>query len=111
MSARAQNELTDSERNSGWLLLFDGKTLDGWMTSESKPSKRPVKDGCINPHRCGHYMMVHTQQWSNFVLALDFKISPGCNSGIFVRTASLTFQPCAELSGSTRTRLVSTMAW
>src|ERR1019366_4369384 len=67
MSARAQNELTDSERNSGWLLFFDGKTLDGWMTSESKPSKRPVEDGCINPHRCGHYMLVHTQQWSNFV--------------------------------------------
>ena len=63
------------------------------MTSEGKPSKRPVEDGCINPHRCGHYMMVHTQQWSNFVLTLDFKISPGCNSGIFVRTASLTPRP------------------
>ena len=92
-SAFADNTLTDSERNSGWLLLFDGKTLDGWMTSEAKPSKRPVEDGCINPHRCGHYMMVHTQQWSNFVLSLDFKISPGCNSGIFVRTASLTPRP------------------
>ena len=93
IGVRADNTLTDAERNSGWLLLFDGKTLDGWMTSEAKPSKRPVEDGCINPHRCGHYMMVHTQQWSNFVLTLDFKISPGCNSGIFVRTASLTPRP------------------
>jgi hypothetical protein len=90
---RADNTLTDAERSSGWLLLFDGKTLDGWMTSESKPSKRSVEDGCINPHRCGHYMMVHTQQWSNFELSLDFKISPGCNSGIFVRTPSLTPLP------------------
>jgi len=89
-SARADNTLTETEKGGGWLLLFDGKTLDGWMTSGGKPSRRPVEDGCINPHRCGHYMMVHTQQWSNFVLALDFKISPGCNSGIFVRTASLT---------------------
>jgi len=93
LSARGDNTLTEAERNNGWLLLFDGKTLDGWMTSEAKPSKRPVADGCINPHRCGHYMMVHTQQWSNFVLSLDFKISPGCNSGIFVRTASLTPRP------------------
>jgi hypothetical protein len=86
----ADNQLSQAEAKEGWLLLFDGKTLNGWMTSESKPSRRPVEDGCINPHLCGHYMMVHTQQWSDFVLQLDFKISKGCNSGIFVRTASLT---------------------
>ena len=34
-------------------------------------------------------MLVHTQQWSNFVLSLDFKISKKCNSGIFIRTSSL----------------------
>jgi len=73
--------------------LFDGKTLNGWMTSASQPSRRPVEEDCINPHKCGHYMMVHTQQWSNFVLSLDFKISKGCNSGIFVRTSSLTPRP------------------
>jgi hypothetical protein len=89
----ADNVLTRAERRAGWLLLFDGKTLNGWMTSDSKPSRRPLEDGCINPHLCGHYMMVHTQQWSNFVLSLDFKISKGCNSGIFVRTASLTARP------------------
>ncbi len=91
--AAQDNTLTDRERAAGWLLLFDGRTFDGWMTSGQKPSQRPVEDGCINPHRCGDYMMVHTRQWSNFVLALDFKISPGCNSGIFVRTASLKPRP------------------
>src|SRR2546425_13044322 len=82
----ADNELTSADKKDGWLLLFDGKTLDAWITSEGKPSRRPVDQGCINPHQCGHYMMVHTQKWSNFVLTLDFKISQGCNSGIFVRT-------------------------
>ena len=38
-------------------------------------------------------MMVHTQQWSNFELKLDFKISPGCNSGVFVRTSPLQPRP------------------
>jgi hypothetical protein len=38
-------------------------------------------------------MLVHTQQFENFVLSLDFKISKACNSGIFVRTASLTPRP------------------
>ena len=85
----ADNQLTDRERAEGWRLLFDGRTLNGWMTSGQKPGQRPVEDGCFNPHRCGDYMMVHTQQWSNFVLALDFKIAKGCNSGVFVRTSPL----------------------
>jgi len=89
----ADNQLTEAEKQAGCVLLFDGKTLNGWMTSEGKPSRRPVDGGCINPHLCGHYMMVHTQQWTDFVLALDFKISKGCNSGIFVRTTSLTPLP------------------
>src|SRR5258707_13978135 len=89
----ADNDLTEKEKAEGWGLLFDGKTLDGWMTSNSKPSKTPVEDCCINPHGCGGYMMVHKQQWDNFVLSLDFKISKGCNSGIFIRTYSLTPRP------------------
>ena len=92
-SRAADNELSIAERETGWLLLFDGKSLNGWMTSGQKPSRTPVQDGSINPHQCGDYMMVHTQKWSNFILALDFKISPGCNSGVFVRTDSLTPLP------------------
>jgi hypothetical protein len=86
----ADNELTAQEKADGWLLLFDGKTLDGWMTSSGKPSKTPVEERSINPHKCGGYMMVHKDPWENYVLALDFKISKGCNSGIFIRTHSLT---------------------
>jgi hypothetical protein len=85
----ADNELTERERAEGWLLLFDGRTFNGWMTSGQKPSQRPIEEGYLNPHRCGDYMMVHTQQWSNFILSLDFKLSKECNSGIFVRTSSL----------------------
>ncbi len=89
----ADNELTAKEKAEGWALLFDGKTLDGWMTSSGKPSRTPVEQGAINPHRCGGYMMVHKEQWDNFVLSLDFKISKGCNSGIFIRTYSLVPRP------------------
>jgi Domain of Unknown Function (DUF1080) len=92
-ASAADNELTESEKADGWVLLFDGKTLDGWMTSASQPSKTPVEDACINPHGCGHYMMVHKDQWENYVLSLDFKTSKGCNSGVFIRTSSLTPRP------------------
>jgi alpha-3'-ketoglucosidase len=94
-SAEAQpdNTLSEAERRAGWMLLFDGKTYAGWMNSDRTAPRTKVEEGALNPHKAGHYMLVHTQQWENFVLALDFKISKGCNSGIFVRTASLTPRP------------------
>ncbi len=78
--------MTEKERAEGWLLLFDGKTLNGWTTNGRKPSKREIEDGAINPHKCGDYMLIHEQPRDNFKLALDFKISPHCNSGVFIRT-------------------------
>jgi hypothetical protein len=89
----ADNELTDAEKKDDWLLLFDGKTTAGWMNSDRTTPRTPVQDGALNPHKAGHYMLVHTQQWENFRLSLDFKISKGCNSGIFVHTSSLTPRP------------------
>jgi hypothetical protein len=35
-------------------------------------------------------MMIHQKTWADFVLSLDFKISKGCNTGVFVRTYPLT---------------------
>jgi hypothetical protein len=74
----------------GWIELFDGRTLTGWITSSRTPSNAPVEDGALNPHRSGGYMLIHERQWSDFILSLDFKISKGCNSGIFLRTFPLT---------------------
>jgi 3-keto-disaccharide hydrolase len=70
------------------LLLFDGKSTRGWMNSDGSTPRTGVTNGLLNPHKSGHYMLVHTQQWSNFLLSLDFKISKGSNSGVFVRTSS-----------------------
>jgi hypothetical protein len=92
-ASAADNQLTNQEKKDGWILLFDGKSLENWMNSKSEPSLRPVENGCINPHKCGAYMVVHKQQWENFVLSTDFKITPHCNTGIFVHTSSLTAPP------------------
>lgn len=92
-SVAAQNELTPKEREQGWILLFDGKTTKDWMTPKKKPLPLShVQDGCLNPHPCD-YMLVHEKKWSNFVLSLEVKISPGCNSGVFFRTSPLTGRP------------------
>lgn len=93
----AENTLTDAERRDGWQLLFDGKTHAGWMNSDGTKPRNPVEDGALNPHDAGHYMLVHEKQWENFILSLDFKISPRCNSGVFVRTSSLTPRPGKDI--------------
>jgi hypothetical protein len=89
----ADNVLTEREKADGWLLLFNGKNFDGWTTSAGKESKTPIEDGALNPHKSGHYMMIHKEMWENYVLQLDFKISKKCNSGVFIRTYSLTPRP------------------
>jgi hypothetical protein len=91
--AAADNQLTPEEREAGWLLLFDGHSLAGWQTSGEKPSQRPVEEGALNPHRCGGYMLIHEKTWEDFTLSLDFKISPRCNSGVFIRTWPLVPRP------------------
>lgn len=89
----AENELTEAEQRDGWRLLFDGQSTRGWMSIEGKslPATH-VQDGALNPHPC-HYMLVYGEPLENFILSLDFKISPRCNSGLFLRTHSLTPRP------------------
>lgn len=84
-----ENVLTDLEKNNGWTLLFDGRSTHGWMSSKRKPlPDSHVQNGSLNPHPCD-YMLVYEKPLENFVLAMDFKITEKCNSGIFVRTMPL----------------------
>jgi hypothetical protein len=87
------NELTPEERKAGWILLFNGKSLDHWMNSDWTAPKKGPENGAINPHGAGAYMVVYEQEWGDFVLALDFKISSHCNSGILFRTSPLKSYP------------------
>jgi hypothetical protein len=87
------NELSATEKAEGWQLLFDGKSTKGWMSPKGKPiSPSHVHDGSLNPHPCD-YMLTHESPWENFRLALDFRITPKCNSGVFLRTFPLTTKP------------------
>ena len=85
----ADNELTPAEKKAGWILLFDGKSMKDWMTSEWQRCDEALNDESISPDRCNTYMMTYERPWSDFILALDFKIGAHTNSGIFVRTFPL----------------------
>ncbi|MFM8934052.1 MAG: DUF1080 domain-containing protein [Gemmataceae bacterium] len=87
------NQLSPREKSEGWVLLFDGNTTRGWMTPKGKPLPvSHVQDGALNPHPTD-YMLTHETPRGDFVLSLDFKISPKCNSGVFIRTSPLEPRP------------------
>src|SRR3712207_3879634 len=76
----ADNELTAAEKALGWVLLFDGKSLQGWENANAKPmNSAAIQDGVFNPHLSGSYVPYFAKQkFGNFTLALDFKLTKGC---------------------------------
>jgi hypothetical protein len=87
----ADNELTPAEKAEGWVLLFDGQGTTRWRNNTDKPVTAKVEDGAINPHGCGGYIMVYDKEFGDFELKCDVKMDqPYCNSGIFVRTGTLS---------------------
>jgi hypothetical protein len=87
----ADNELTSEEKANGWQLLFNGKNLSGWKNNDDKPLKKEaVKDGTINTHAIGGYLLVYDKEFGDFEFQCDVKMTDGeCNSGVFVRTSDL----------------------
>ncbi len=69
-----------------WKLLFDGKTGRGWrnVKNASFPEKGWVIDNgeltVVKSGRGGN--IITTEQYGNFELSLEFRMTPGANSGI-----------------------------
>jgi hypothetical protein len=82
---RPLNQLTPQEQQDGWRLLFDGRTTDGWRgyNSPDMPDGWRVEDGLLV--RVGQGDIITTEQFENFELALDWRVGPAGNSGIFYR--------------------------
>jgi len=87
------NTLTQVEIADGWLLLFDGKTSEGWRGYKKDyfPNGWKIVDGtlqCIGTGRgeAGNKEggdIIYDKVFQNFNLSLEWKISEGGNSGIF----------------------------
>jgi hypothetical protein len=77
--------------DDGWTSLFDGKTATGWLIGGEPVPQANVQDGGLNPHRAGggrrRHIMHTKEKFGDFVLSCEFKVTKGCNSGIFLRMA------------------------
>jgi hypothetical protein len=86
----ALNRLTPQEKADGWILLFDGKTLNGWEdpAKETPPGHSwVVEDGCIKAVADPRLRedLVTLDNFGDFELSFEWKVSPGGNSGVKYR--------------------------
>lgn len=86
--AAARDTLSPEERAAGFRLLFDGESLDGWrgFRRSDPPAGWTASDGTLRfrPGRDGGDLIT-VEQFSDFELRLEWKVSPGGNSGILFR--------------------------
>jgi hypothetical protein len=85
------NTLTPKESAAGWRLLWDGKTTNGWHSAKGDyfPNQSwVINEGVLTVIASGNAEaqdggdIITSQRFSNFELTADFKMTPGCNSGI-----------------------------
>lgn len=84
-----------------WTSLFDGKTLDGWTRRGGTAEYRIEDDAIVGTTVPGkdvdgkrvsgtdNTFLCTNQDYGDFILELEFKVDPGMNSGVQVRSRSL----------------------
>ncbi|MBN1343837.1 MAG: DUF1080 domain-containing protein [Phycisphaerae bacterium] len=70
----------------GFVPLFNGKDLTGWKPT-GKPEAWSVRNGMIECDGRGGGWLLTEKTYGDFILKLQYKVSPGCNSGVAIRCA------------------------
>src|SRR6184192_149105 len=80
------NQLSSAERAAGWRLLFDGQAVGAWRVykSQEAPQGWHVVNGLLTKNGSVEDL-ISRDEFGDFELALDWKLSPGGNAGIFYR--------------------------
>ena len=85
------NSISPREKYTGWELLWDGATSNGWRSASSGafPAKGwKIEDGLLKvlKNDGGESInggdIITAKKYKNFILKVDFKITKGANSGI-----------------------------
>ncbi|WP_347838984.1 family 16 glycoside hydrolase [uncultured Draconibacterium sp.] len=77
--------LTQKEIDEGFVSLFNGKNLDGWQGNKTDYY---AQNGelVVNPKMGGHGNLFTEKEYSDFVFRFEFKLTPGANNGLGIRT-------------------------
>lgn len=81
-AASPAGELAPEEAADGFVMLFDGKNLEHWQGAVD--GYRVTPEGTMLCDPGGN--LYTKQQHDNFVLRFEFKLPPGGNNGVGIRT-------------------------
>jgi len=92
--AQAPNTLSDAEKKSGWILLFNGKDFTGWrqVNNTTMPANWVIEDQAMKVFKAegkkpgqgaGGDVIYSTKKFKDFELSIDWKTEKAGNSGIF----------------------------
>ncbi|HEX3006211.1 MAG TPA: family 16 glycoside hydrolase, partial [Bacteroidales bacterium] len=74
--------LTSEEKNQGFVTLFNGKNLDGWVGNK-KDYKAEGGNIIIQPSEgAGGGNLYTEKEYSDFVFRFEFQLTPGANNGL-----------------------------
>src|SRR5699024_8052490 len=105
-TATTYNTLSQQEKEAGWTLLFDGKSTEKWRGSSQDSFPEAgwvIRDGTLTVvetngrQEGGAGDIITKKKYSEFELALDFKLSQGGNSGIKYYALEDVYQEGATL--------------
>jgi hypothetical protein len=84
---RGDEELSPEEKSAGFQSLFNGKDLSGFTEVQGRPGAFWVEEGVLCGTREGlkAYWLSTEKKYADFELRLDYMLTPGGNSGIFIR--------------------------
>lgn len=89
LSAAEPWRLPAEEAKLGFAVLFDGANLDGWKQS----GNWIVEDGAVGcPKRGGDLTYTKSKVPDDFELRFDWKVTRGCNSGVYYRPTQYEYQ-------------------
>src|SRR5688500_2906730 len=82
--------LTAAEKAEGWKLLFDGKSLAGWRgyKTETAPAGWKAVNGELVRQSAEGGDLMTVEQYGDFELRFEWKITEYGNSGIIYRIAT-----------------------
>jgi hypothetical protein len=97
----APNRLTPAEKAAGWRLLFDGKTTQGWRGFKAAAPDRGwhVQGGALGPDPKTSKDVISKDEFGDFELAFEWKISKLGNSGVMfhvIEVGDQTYQSGPE---------------
>jgi hypothetical protein len=76
--------------DGGFVPLFNGKNLDGWVNVNCAPETWQVKDGIIVCSGVPTGVLRTEKQYENYVLELEWRhIKEGGNAGLFIHSDAL----------------------